>query len=182
MKLDLRKVLTFGLQFLPFFALFVWIYLLVLPVYQPVVLGVANAVTERLDPRTHIELTDKDGWQLYRVYPHGAKRKVKHWTDAVPPLIFLSLAMLPALLLATPIPFTKRLRLAGLGLLLLFPIHVFSIIGVMRGVLCLHAEKGTFHCLWLLRISYTSGQLFSAVLWGLLTWRYWLPGPQKPPS
>ena len=104
-------------------------------------------------------------------------RSLKRWNLGTPHLILLSLALLPALLLATPAPVGTRFRLLGLALMLMVVIHVLSIIGVMRGVQCLRESPGTFHCLWMLRLVYSSGQLFAAVLWVVLTWRYWIVRP-----
>lgn len=173
---NLRKALTFGAQFLPLFVLFIWVFLKVLPSYQSLVLGTANVVTERLSPATRMEIREGGGWQLNEVAPHGAERKLKRWSTDVAPLIFLSLAMLPALILATPATMLQRLRTLAIGIPLLYLIHVLSVIGVMRGVLCQDVTPGKFHCLWILRVSHASGQLAGAALWALLTWQYWLPG------
>lgn len=175
-----RKGLLFGLQFLPLFLLCLWLYSKALPSYQTAVFGVANAVTERMSPPTRIEAVPDAGWWAYRMTPAGDKERVGGWADFVAHLVFLSLALLPALLLATPAPWLDRIRLLGIGLLLLFCVHVVSIIGLVRETQCLVVKPGTFHCLWLLRLVYSSGQVFGAVLWALLTWRYWFPRKAPP--
>jgi hypothetical protein len=88
-------------------------------------------------------------------------------------LVFLSMVTLPALLLATPAPWRRRLRLLAWGVPLIFLGHVIALVLTTRGVHCLQEQPGTFVCLWALRISYASGQMFAATFWVLLTWRYW---------
>lgn len=89
--------------------------------------------------------------------------------------MFLNLALLPALLLATPVGWCRRLRLAGIGLAGLVAVHAFTLVALIRVYLCLQSSPGNFLCLAMLRGSYASGQIFAAVLWAALTWRFWLP-------
>ena len=80
---------------------------------------------------------------------------------------------LPALLLATPAPWRTRWRFLAYAVPLIYLGHVISLVILTRGVYCLQLKPGTFICLWGLRVAYTSGQLFAATLWVMLTWRYW---------
>ena len=169
-----RKILPFGLHFVALFLLFVVLYLTVLPAYEPAAVGSANFVTSRLSPPTDIEIRRTGHWQSFVFTPRQGRRPLKGWNLMLPHLIFLSLAVLPPLLLATPAPVPDRLRMLGLALPLVFLVHVLSIIGLTRGVQCLQQAPGTFHCLWMLRLVSSSGQLFAAALWLLFTWRYWL--------
>jgi hypothetical protein len=169
----LRKVLWFTLQFLPLFVVFFVLYLLILPYYQPLAVGAANAITLEMSPPTHLEVTDK-GWAGYVFNPQEGQVRLRGWSQTTTVhLVFLSMVTLPALLLATPAPWRMRLRLLAWGLPLMFVGHVIALCLTTRGVQCLQEQPGTFVCLWALRVSYASGQIFAATFWIMLTWRYW---------
>ena len=172
-----RKLLFFGLQFIPLFVVFVFIYLAVFPFYAPIAVETANAVTQRLSPPTHLKISGNGDWQAFIFNPRVGIKPMRGWGSATSHLILLSLALLPALLLASPGPILTRFKLLGIALPLMFLAHVFSIVGLTRGVQCLSESPGTFLCLWMLRLVYSSGQFLAAVLWVLLTWRQWLSRP-----
>ncbi len=117
---NIRKILIFGLEFLPLFLAFLWLYLLILPYYQPVVIGTANAVTERMSPPTRIESFGKVKMKSFVFTPQDGNRFMRSWDKTTGHLVFLSLALTPALLLATPTTIRTRFRLLGLGLPLVF--------------------------------------------------------------
>jgi hypothetical protein len=165
---NLRRVLSFVLLFVPLFLGCLVLYLVAFPVYEPLVMKTANAVTLEMTPPTHLE-SSKDGWDGFVWSPEEGQRRMRGWGRDTAHLAFLSMVTLPALLLATPAPFLTRLRLLGIAAPLIFAGHVASLILTTRGIYCLQEAPGTF---WL-RIAYTSGQLFAATLWVLLTWRYW---------
>jgi len=171
----LRKLLIFVLQFVPMFLLSFVLYFVVLPVYGPIVLSTANFVTERMNPSTEIERLESGVWMGYSFTPEQGRRGLRGWTPSTVHLMLLSLALLPALLLATPAPYLTRLRLLAIGVPLVFLSHVAWAIVLSRAVLCLRQAPGTFYCLWALRATYASGQFTAAALWVLLTWRYWFP-------
>lgn len=175
MRFPANRPLRFALQFLPLFALFLWLYTMVLPYYQPAVLGVANTITSKLSPPTRIEIDPSGGWRSYVTESPGEERRLQGWTGFVTHLIYLGLLFLPPLLLATPAPIATRLRLLVLGLALLYVVHVLSIVGLIRGTYCLSASPGDSFCMWLVRLVYVSGQVTGAGLWAALTWRYWVP-------
>jgi len=179
-KPDRRKILLFVLQFVPLFAIMLWLYGIVVPNYQPLAVGAANAITERLQPPTRMEITHDGGWLGHVFTPKRGSRSLLRWKGHVPHLFYLSAPLLIALLLATPAPIPTRLRWLAIALPLIFIVHVLSIAGLTRGVYCLKMAPGTFYCLWMLRIVYVSGQIFAALLWALLSWRYWSPGKQAP--
>ena len=175
MTTNIRKILVFGLQFVPLFLVFMWLYLLVLPFYQPVAIGTANAVTERMSPPTRIESTATLRMKSFVFSPEKGNRFMMSWGSTSTHLVFLSLALVPALLLATPAPIRTRFRLLGVGLPLVFVGHVLALIVMTRGIYGLREAPGTFYWLWIVRIAYTSGQVVSATVVVLLTWRYWVP-------
>ena len=172
---NLRKILVFGLEFAPLFLACMWLYLLVLPYYQPVAMGAANVVTERMSPPTHLKGDGKGRMESFVYTPEEGTRFMKAWDHTTGHLVFLSLALVPALLLATPAPIRTRFRLLGVGLPLVLVGHVLALIAMTRGIYALRQAPGTFHWLWILRIAYTSGQVVAATVAVLLTWRYWVP-------
>ncbi len=171
----LRKILFFGLQFLPLFLVFMWLYLLVMPYYHPVAMGTANVVTERMSSPTRLESAGTLRMKAFLFTPERGERFLIRWGRTSVHLVFLSLALVPALLLATPAPILTRFRLLGVGLLLVFLGHVLALIVMTRGIYALKQTPGTLFWLWAVRIAYASGQVVSATVGVLLTWRYWVP-------
>jgi len=181
MTIPVRKLLTFALLFVPVFVLCFAAYLWIFPVYEPLVMGAANAITLQMDPPTHLQTReDPPGWEAFCWSPEQGQERIRGWGRATAHLAFLSIVTLPALLLATPAPIRSRLILLAIALPLLFASHVLSLIVTLRGVYCLWKVPGTFHCLWALRVAYTSGQVFAATFWILGTWRYWFTDERRP--
>jgi hypothetical protein len=178
----LRKVALFVLLLVPLFLVCFLLYLAVLPTYQRVLLATTNAVTLRLDPATELVQRHDGGWRGYVFSPEAGRKEMRGWDKTTVHLLLLSLVALPALLLSTPAPLGTRFRLMLLSLPLILVIHVLMSIVLTRATYCLREAPGTFHCLWALRLVYTSGQLGSAALWVLLTWRYWFPRPTGEPD
>lgn len=176
MKIDLRRVLAFGLGFVPAFLILLLLYLEVLPWYRTVPEGLANSLLGQTSPPSRIEPLPGGGWQAFVEAGTKQQRAFVQWQPFVVHLLFLNLALVPALLLATPVPIPERLRLLAWAIPLLLAVQTLSLIALVRGQLCLVSSPGSFPCLWLLRSVYASGQLSAAALWALLTWRYWLPG------
>lgn len=169
-----RKILIAGAQFIPLFVLTVALYLAVFPFYERMTVGAANAVTQRLSPPTHIEIKTNATWRGYAFNPQEGQRQVHAWGKSMPHLVFLGLVILPALLLSSPAPFSRRLRMLGLALPSLFVIHVLTIAAMTRSANCLSESPGTFFCVWVLSMASVSGQVSAVALWALFTWRYWI--------
>jgi len=174
MNPSFRKVFLFGLQFLPFFAVFLWLYPKVVPGYQWVVVKFANTVLDSLNPSMSIHINEQGGWDFTLAGPagRGFDAGIGNLT-----LAYLNLALLPALLLATPVKWRQRLRMLGWGGLLLFVLHGLAAVVIVRVTLCLHYDRENVFCKSLLVLFATGGQVFGVALWALLTWRYWLPLP-----
>ena len=168
-----RKVLLFVLAFVPLFLALLWLYPRVLPYYQAVPVAVANFVMEGLPTPTRIEVTEEGGWQSWFPDGQGGETGFWKWEEFVVHLVYLNLALLPALVLATPMPWRERLKLLGIAMAALVAVHALTLILLVRGYLGLYHSPESFFHLWLLRIAYASGQIFAAVLWALLTWRFW---------
>lgn len=175
MTVNRPKVFRSAALFVPLLLLFSALYLWVKPQYEPAVQRTANAITRRLSPPSWIDSAANGQWLCHVSRPGAPNRIVYRWNVSLPHLVFLSLALVPALTLATPTTLRNRLRLTGLGLMLVFATHVAVMVGLMRAALWLIASPRSFLCLWLLRMLYVSGQLCGAAIWVLLTWRYWFP-------
>ena len=158
----------------------VGLYLATVSRYRAVPERTANLVLQQLTPSTRLERLPAGGWQLWVAADAGGETAVAHWAPFVVHLLFLNLALVPALLLATPAPFRDSLRRLGWAIPLLWLVQTLSLIALARGQLCLSSAPGSFLCLWLLRLVYASGQLSAAVIWALLSWRYWLRRERTP--
>jgi hypothetical protein len=170
----LRKLLAFVLLFLPLFLLCFAAYVWLFPRYDPLVMRAANAIMLQMSPPTHLApRRDKPGWEAFAWSPEKGQERIRSWNPATAHLSYLSAVTLPALLLATPAPLRSRFLLLVLALPLLFASHVTSAILITRGVYCVGQTPREFECMWALRIAYTSGQLFAATFWILVSWRYW---------
>jgi hypothetical protein len=172
MRLSARKLLGFIMQFLAFFASFLLLYPALLPMYNGLALSLANVVLARSSPPTYIQVSDDNSWVVYRL---PGRRPLFTLEGDYLNLIMLNLALLPALLLATPVPFQKRLKLLGWGMILLLGIHALSAITLTHAEICLHYDPDNLGCNVAEGVFGTGGQLFAVALWVLLTWRSWLP-------
>lgn len=181
MQLNPRKVLHFALLFIPLFAGFLVIYPQVMKFYHPATLGVANAIMARMDPPTSIEIGKYGGWRAFDE-TGGYKRSISRWRSWQKHLHYLSLALLPALILATPAPWPTRFKLLAIAIPLLFVVHSLTMVGVVRAQYCYMIDRRDMLCNWVLRAVNTSGQLFGAALWVLLTWRYWFQRDESKPA
>lgn len=179
MQLDSRGVVRFALLFVPLFVGFLLIYPFVMKVYHPAALGVANFIMEHMDPVTRLRVNDWGGWSALFV-ENGYPVKICDWLMWQRHLHFLSLALLPALILATPAPWPARFRMLAIAIPLLFIVHSLTLVGVVRTQFCSMLDPFNFGCRWLRRVVNTSGQLFGTALWVLLTWRYWVGKKRAP--
>lgn len=171
-----RTARQFILLFIPLFAVMAFLYFWIIPVYEPVVLDAASWVQSKMDPPTAVG-TDKWGrWKAF-LTSGGYRRSLDvTWAVSVKHLHYLSIILLPSLVLATPIPWRKRFKLLAISLPLIFVAHVVAITGIVRMYYCLTIDPGDKLCMIGARICNTSGQLFGAALWALLTFRYWVGG------
>ena len=181
MKLDARTVLRFTLMFIPLFVGFLLLYPVVMKAYHPAVLGVANVIMEQMDPPTRMQVNQWNGWRAI-VIEDGYPMKFTDWMNWQRHLHFLSLALVPALILATPAPWPSRFRMLAAAIPILFVVHCVTIVGIVRSQYCVLLDPFNFSCRWLRRVFNTSGQLFGAGLWVLLTWRYWIGKKPAPKS
>jgi hypothetical protein len=171
------KLLRFLALFTPVFIVLLILYPSIVKFYEPWVLGAANAFMVRMEPPTQMANDSGGAWRAYDIRD-GYRRQFTSWHKGVKYLHYLSLVLVPALLIATPAPWPVRLRLLLLLLPLLWLEHTIAIIGVVRMHYCVALERGHTLCKIGMRIANTSGQLFGAALWALLTFRYWIDSPK----
>jgi len=179
MKLDARTALRFTLLFIPLFAGCVLIYPFAMKAYAPATLSVANEIMEHMDPPSKMRLNRAGGWRGI-VVEHGYPMKFADWWPWQMHLHYLSLALVPALILATPAPWSARFKLLAIALSVLFVVHSLTIVGICRSHYCAMLDPYNFACRWMRRVVNTSGQLFGAGLWVVLTWRYWVGKKRAP--
>lgn len=174
---DARRALVFSATLLPLLMAALWLYPRALPLYERAVLALANPVLERLAPAVRVERDAGGGLVPWVTTLQGERRALTDGTYQ-PYAVFLSLVLLPPLLVATPGRAAERARRLVLGLALLYVVHVLSVIGLFRTALCLIRDPGSFGCQWLQGLVLTSGQLGAALIWALLTWGVWLRRPR----
>ncbi len=179
MSPDRRRILRFALHFALAFPVCLALYPLVLPAYQSLVIGGANLLLPAFAPLLQVELLPDGGWHVWRS-PGGGAAGSRDFLYGMRPgalaLIYLNLALVPALLAATPVAPARRLRLVALGLALLVAFHVLAVTGLVRTWWCLAQAPEHLGCRSLRGSLKVSGQLFGVVQWALLTWSVWLPG------
>ena len=182
MNPNVRKIVSFGLLVVPVFLVFLALYLWIWPVYNTWVTNSANFVTKRMSPPTYLEPRRSwgAGWRGFAFTDSEGQVYLRSWSNPTAHLMYISMVMLPALLLATPAPIKTRFKLLAIAIPLLFVSHVLSVVLLTRTTYCLKAAPGTFSCLWVLRFAYSSGQFFAGIFWLLMTWRYWFSGPLAP--
>lgn len=92
--------------------------------------------------------------------------------------LFLSLALLPALLLATPVAWLRRLAILVAGMIALWIVHVASVFVLAGSRPCPYPNWDRL-CFWLYGNVALGGQLFAVAIWAALTWSYWLGLPHE---
>jgi hypothetical protein len=183
----MQVALRFGIVFVPLALLFGWAHQADLFGYDERVRATANTVLERMAPLTVIESDDDGLWRfaLVNVFgvPEGFLRVPVQYR-------FLGIAILPALLLATPtgvprwtgaphsfreraqhgtMQLALRLLLAAVGVLLLWVVDTASTVGWIHAANCARFHPREFFCpsaMWSLT---RAGAIYPVILWGLLS-------------
>ncbi len=172
--MNLRKISTFVIAFVPLFAGFFLLYQVLLTSYLAVVLLIANFFGHQVPPEMWIELLS--GGSLKISFTQAGSRLDFTVPIQVVHILTYGLVFLPALLLATPSALKKRIRRFAIGMLALLGIHVISVIGFFHAEICLQFyDPFSFGCYALEWIFSTGGQIFTILIWSLLTWREWFP-------
>jgi hypothetical protein len=176
-----RRAAAFALWVLPLLAACTAAYLVVLPGWQSAVVRSTDMVLHHLSPPMRLTVNEAGYWNAFRLDPGGGE--TFFWGR--PPenlhLFFIGLAILPALVLATPVRLLDRARLALIGLALLFVCQVLAAVALTHAqyhLRMLDAESVFWD--YVKTIANAFGQLISIVLWVVLTWHAWLREPSPP--
>lgn len=170
----LRKVLLFGLGFVPLFAFSLWLYPRILPRYEQIVLAVANPFLGQSSPPLRIDVDAHGEIEAFATVSPGQFQPLFGQRYA-PHVIYLNLVFLPALILATPIAMQKRARNLLIGMTCLFVLHVVTMIALLKSLICLHQDASDFACFWIQGVTLTSGQVMGVAVWALISWSCWFP-------
>lgn len=171
----MRSALRFGLVCLLLLPASLWLHAALAADYQAWVVGAANGVLEHLAPLLQIEVDADGGWRIFRQHAHGLRTFHYGMRAEALQLLFVNLALLPPLLLATPGGLATRTRRLAVGLVLLFGLHVLAVTGLAHTWRCAAVGPAYGACALTRAGLKVSGQLFAVVLWVLLTWDAWLP-------
>ncbi|MCP3998964.1 MAG: hypothetical protein GY722_28460, partial [bacterium] len=173
-----RKILVLALVFLPAFGLCLFLYPHVQPQYQKAVVAAVDVGLHHLDPPMRIEISEDGGWTTFTLRPDGTEsfywsRPGKNLT-----LFYIGLALLPALLIATPVSLKRRVRLLVIGMFVLFALQVVAGFGLVVSIRCLAGNPDAMLCTWAKTVGNTFGQVSAFVIWVGLTWPAWFPGSE----
>jgi hypothetical protein len=170
----LRQVATFGLLALLGVAVMVVLYPVVFPPYAKAVMAVVNVAYRAGSVPLELRPAEEGDLAAWVRLPGGGTRWLV--TDNDPEGIFLSLILLPPLLLATPVPARRRAVLLATGCVLLFLLHAASVGLLFRALHLQSLGKAGPLSSWAMTAILTSGQVGAFVLWALLTALVWFPG------
>jgi len=175
-----RVVAVFGAQFLVVLLALLAVYPWIGPAFRTAVLVSAEPFVAGVSPGMRMERLEGGG--LRYLYP---SRKGE-WSEAMSfertglMLNQLNLILLPALLLATPVPWRVRLRWLPLGLAALFVLQWLTMILWAPAARCLSRDPDHVLCHWAFYVLVAAGQLWAVALWGAFAWRFWVPGLSAP--
>ena len=167
----LRSVGTFALTFLLLIPATLWCYEQVLPGYQRSIASAANGLFALSGSTRQIREHAAGGWTSAEARPYPFAAGPPSYVNEQLESLFLSLAILPALILATPLPWRRRLALLGIGLATLWVVHGVAAFALVQTETC---AQSSALCHWMRGNVIIGGQLFALGLWALLTWDFWL--------
>jgi hypothetical protein len=138
------------------------------------VLAAVNAFLASLSPVAEVRTLVTGRWEILVYAPHGDSGVAYTLGSAnTGALAFFQLVVLSALLLATPVGVKERLRLLAGGIGLMFFFHVLCVAGCVYGIALIGNPRNfVAQSLPIVLGPFASG--LAVVVWGLLTWRYWL--------
>ena len=171
MRLDLRRVCVFGLSAVAFLPLSAFCYALLLPYYEQLLTALANVIFESASSPLSITIGTDGHLVVSRVSETGAG--VQESYD--PNVLFLNLAILPALLLASPGKLVHRMRAVVLSVPALLALNLLLFLVLLRTRLCLSADPDGSLCVWAWGLLMTSGQVTAVLAWALLSRHAFLP-------
>ena len=146
------------------------------PAYQKTIATLASSVTSTFSPPTRIETPPDGAWRYMARLRDGRVLETVRFDRTGVRMATLNLLLLPSLLLATPVGWRRRLALCGIGLIVLLGLQTMTAILWAKTSFCLVKDPDDALCNWLFYAFVTGGQFYAIAIWGLLTWRVWLPG------
>lgn len=179
-----RKLLLFAGKLVLFLLLFALVWPFLGPYYNWLVAGAAQLLAPLVPgmPPTAVRVEGEE----IKVYLNllGAERQ--EWIASYSQYLFLGLPLLLTLFLATPdLKTLIRLRRMALGLGMLFLIDLLYILFDIRSSylslgLIPASRAELYFDAWLQAFFAIGRKLFPLVIWGLLTFAFWLPRPTAP--
>jgi hypothetical protein len=164
-----RDAARFVLLALPLLAVNVALYVLGIDAWESAVVRAANALLAPLPRPYLLEVEPGGALAFYAVVADGARKLV----TPRPHGVYLSLALVPALLLATPARLADRCKWILIALPIVFATHVVAVLAMYRAHLVLR-EGASVPWEVLFALATRSGQLCAIALWALFTWRFWI--------
>jgi hypothetical protein len=169
-----RSLLRFVAIASVLFGAFVLVYPFVAPAYRTLVRETANPVLRMAPDPSRVEPGDDGGWRIVPVSGQGTAFSV---TADDLDLNHAALILLPSLLLATPGTWRERTRRLGIGMVALFLLHVLSMPPWVAALKCLRHDPDSVPCSYAYSVFGAGSQIYAFVVWGVLTWGVWAPGP-----
>ena len=177
------RLKQFALVGLSLLLVFLFLYPYLLPGYRSAVLGVSKVSLGFFHPPIRLDVQLDLSWRV--VVPATQDRS--GWTFVMDDeefgheVTFMGLAILPALVLATPVGFGRRIRLLVVALFCLFIANVLSVVTVIAIVATQCHGRETERTCGLIAGSLSSwSHITTFGLWALLTWRSWFGEPADP--
>lgn len=178
-----RRLLLFAGKVVLFLLLFASVWPFLGPYYNRVVAGTAQLLAPLVSglPPTAVRV---EGEKI-EVYLRGHGPEGLEWIASYSQYLFLGLPLLVTLFLATPgMRILTRLRRLALGLGLLFAIDLFYILFDIRSTylslgLVRASRSELYFDAWLQAFFAIGRKLFPLLIWGLLTFPFWLPRPAR---
>jgi hypothetical protein len=174
MRVARRDALRFAILAVPLLAVSLALYAAGIHGYESIVVRAANLWLASLSRPFLLEVDDAGALSLYAIVPEGARS----FGLPRPHGIYLSLALVPALLLATPAPWRSRMRWLLIALPIVFLSHVLALLLLYHAHLALRGGAGMPYTV-LFGLASRSGQLVAVALWALSTWRFWFRAPDS---
>lgn len=167
-----RTLLRFAGAFLAWLIPLAVLYPFVVPHYEKVVAPPVNAILAGFPERVEIEPLASGALTAW--VHHPVRGRIPFLRDEYEPYtILVSLVLFPALILASPLPWPRRWRCLGWGLVWVWSGHVLMLALAMRARVCLDLRGGAF-CSWKWGVALTSGQVIAVAVWLAMTWRVWI--------
>lgn len=171
MSPDLRRICGFGLSAVASLFLSALCYFQLLPYYGQILAALANALFKFVSSPLSVTV----GTDAHLVVSGVSGTGMGAQDSYDPNVLFLNLAILPALLLASPGKLVHRMRLVVLSVPALLLLNLLLFLLLLRTRLCLSGDPDDSLCVWAWGLLMTSGQVTPVLAWALLSRNAFLP-------